>query len=527
MSDVENDLDDEILALAGAGDKKRKRRQGGVKSSTSKKRKADLSDSGIDGPESEEEDPYPLEGKYVDEADRLRLMQLSEVEREEALAARLEEKQRSLDKRLISQMVKEQQGGDIVARAAKRQHTARGSTKEKTKKLDELRAKRKAKDEKHRGSPKRERSLSPVDMDISDGESEDGQITKDEQEEERERKLLGTHKQSPAADEPICIEDLEKCQLTRDKLDKYCMTPWFQEYVQGAWVRFLIGHENGEAIYRICTVTNLRTDAAKPYKINERITNQTLDLKHGKAEKAFLMDKISNGPFLPKEFDRLVKTCNNEDVCLPTKKELEAKAVQMARLPTQPMTENDINIMLARKSELQTVKTTGLTTMERSRLIQERTLAQRRQDYAEVAEIEMKLQQFEEVRIERHVQRDNHAEMLARVNERNRKANLEVVRKAELAEAERKRRERKLGCSGTPQPQDPSARLKTKPRVFNAATPNRSLTPPANAAVTLQAGNTSMTLNVSPVPPSSLSSSLTKTLEASVIDSLEIDLGDF
>ena len=85
----------------------------------------------------------------------------------------------------------------------------------------------------NQGSPKRERSSSPMDMDISDGESEDGQITKDEQEEERERRLLGTHKQPPVVEEPIVLDDLEKCRLTRDNLAKYCMAPWFQEYVQG------------------------------------------------------------------------------------------------------------------------------------------------------------------------------------------------------------------------------------------------------------------------------------------------------
>lgn len=85
------------------------------------------------------------------------------------------------------------------------------------------------------GSPKRERSTSPMDMDISDDESEDGQITKDEQEEERERRLLGNHKQSPVVEEPITMEDLEKCRLTRDTLAKHYLAPWFQDYVQGRY----------------------------------------------------------------------------------------------------------------------------------------------------------------------------------------------------------------------------------------------------------------------------------------------------
>jgi hypothetical protein len=93
---------------------------------------------------------------------------MPEIEREEVIAQRLEELQRIMDKRNLDQMVKAQKGGegDSVAKAAKRlfpglphrpsstssagQHTVRGATKEKSRKLDELKAKRKAKDERKR-----------------------------------------------------------------------------------------------------------------------------------------------------------------------------------------------------------------------------------------------------------------------------------------------------------------------------------------------------------------------------------------
>lgn len=49
-------------------------------------------------------------------------MQMSEIEREEILSQRLEEKQRLKDKRMISQMVKDQRSGESesVSKAAKR-----------------------------------------------------------------------------------------------------------------------------------------------------------------------------------------------------------------------------------------------------------------------------------------------------------------------------------------------------------------------------------------------------------------------
>jgi RNA polymerase-associated protein RTF1 len=108
-----------------------------------------------------------------------------------------------------------------------------------------------------------------MDMEISDDESEDGQISKYEQEEEKDRKLF---KKAPSpVDEPVTMEELEKCRLTRDMLAKYCMAPWFQDYVQSmllahsfnlylhfghiaAWVRYLIGQEDGLPVYRICEI---------------------------------------------------------------------------------------------------------------------------------------------------------------------------------------------------------------------------------------------------------------------------------
>jgi RNA polymerase-associated protein RTF1 len=109
-------------------------------------------------------------------------------------------------------------------------------------------------------------------METSSDEEEDGQISKLEEEEEKDRKLFG---KKDAEDEPITMNDLEKCRLTRDGIAKHCMVPWFEDYVKGmvynmvivlflshsltpgAWVRYLVGmDEHGEAVYRICEVTS-------------------------------------------------------------------------------------------------------------------------------------------------------------------------------------------------------------------------------------------------------------------------------
>jgi RNA polymerase-associated protein RTF1 len=95
----------------------------------------------------------------------------------------------------------------------------------------------------------RERSSSPQDMDISDSESEDGQISKTDQEEERLMGLTGGYDaqrrtrpgaKDDAAEEPCSLAALEACRLTRDAIAKHHIKPWFQDYVTGGLCRFFV-----------------------------------------------------------------------------------------------------------------------------------------------------------------------------------------------------------------------------------------------------------------------------------------------
>ncbi|PPR03365.1 hypothetical protein CVT24_012490 [Panaeolus cyanescens] len=469
-------------------------------------------------------------------ATRKRLLSMTEFQREEILEERMTTRQNILNARELKNMVRQQQqgydAGDSVARAAKRQHTARGATKEKAHKLDELKAKRKAKDEKSKtkgGSPRR--SKSPEDMDISDSDedSEEGMISKVEQEEERLLNLTSGAKRTSGSgkekeeETPATMADLESCRLTRDAIAKHCVKPWFEDYVKGAWVRYLIGQETtGQPVYRICEISNLAPDLVKPYKVNEQIVNQAFELKHGASTKVFNMDKVSNGGFTDREFDRLVKVARAEHVKLPTKQALERKVAQMTALIEQPMTEKDINAMLQRKAQLQaqTKKAGPMSAIEKSRLTQLRDLALKRRDMDEVREIDAKLAE-DAAKAPEPARPADTLDLLAKVNERNRKANLESVRRAEIAEAERKRRERKLAAQNgvSYAPSDPSARLKTIPKTFTP-TGTRLVKPgtPSNTTTTTVSGLEKKT--EAPVRSST-------AFEQSLIESVDIDLGDF
>jgi RNA polymerase-associated protein RTF1 len=128
----------------------------------------------------------------------------------------------------------------------------------------------------------------------------------------------------------------------------------------------------------------------------------------------------------------------------------------------------DIAAMLRRKSQLQGdagKSQANRVTLEKARLVQARTLALRRNDKKEAAMFHAQLAELavESSPAEPEPTEDASA-LLAKVNERNRKANQEAIRRAELQEAERKRRERRLGTPTL----DPNGRLRTVPRMFDS-----------------------------------------------------------
>lgn len=464
---------------------------------------------------------------------------MPEIDREDLLAQRAEEKRTFEESARLNQLVMQQATGDTVSSAAKRKHTQRGATKTKMDKLAELKARRKAKDDrkktgKDKASPKRGGSVSSNDMEISSDE-EDGEINKDEQLEERVRNTF----EKPEVQEQITIADIQPLLLTRDLIAKHYVRPWFEEYVKGCFVRFLIGNENREPVYRLCEVTNLGAEICKPYKVNEQLVNQVFELKHGKYIKLFPMDKVSNTTVTQREFDRLVRVSLHEKTPLPTKRQLEKKKAHIAHLTTQAMTEAELAAMLARRNAIQPNRVSRQQALqERSRLQQERSLAIRREDFQEAAQLEAKLKELDEAAASEAPtapKQPDVNDIFAKINEKNRQRNLEAIRKAEAEQAIKKRLERKAlaSGSGTLTPVDPSARVRTVPKLFKdrasrGGTPSGALTP--NLTPPTKPADGAERSSRSPIPPLSMppaASTAKKTDFETSMMNIEIDLGDF
>jgi len=203
------------------------------------------------------------------------------------------------------------------------------------------------------------------------------------------------------------------------------------------------------------------------------------------------MMKTSCAPFTDREFNRLMRTFEAEKVKPPTKSKLEKKAEQIRAIDSRPRTDAEISQMIARQKELRNQPTHNELYSKRAQLNMQRTLAQKRADRAEVDKLTAEIVEIDEVmKGSAPAATDagtSQLDTLARLNERNRRLNIESMRKAE-AEAARRKREAAHGTK----PLDLSARVRT---VVKTHFDSRAGTPgtPGPAAPAAQASITTAT----------------------------------
>ncbi|KIO24932.1 hypothetical protein M407DRAFT_76345 [Tulasnella calospora MUT 4182] len=459
-------LSDEILALAGENDApvkhSRKRQGSSSKGPSSKRRKHEMTDDSEPDAESDEEQEeleYPLEGKFKDEADREYLLGLPEIKREEILSKRAEDMQKETERRNLERMVKSQTGPggsteDAVAKAAKRKHTGIGASEKKSRGLEALKQKRQLKESRRANKTRdsesptpRRRSSSPS----SDSEDEEGQVHR------RGDDASDLDGVQIKGDEKITLDDLSKARLTRDMLESQCMSDRFDEYVKGAWVRLLVGNDQqGQPVYRLCEVVELQRDTVDPYPLGNKMVNQLIELRHGAQTRAWPMMKISCGAFSQKEFERVMTQMEVDKIKAPSRSKLDKKGEVIRNINSKLLTDAEISAMIARQKELKKKITAGELYSKKAGLNTQRMLASKRGERDEVAKIDAQLAALESSWKPDTPGSSGPEDVLAKINERNRRANLESMRKADLELAKRKRD----AAAGGAVP-DLSARVKT------------------------------------------------------------------
>ena len=500
-----SDLDDDLLALAGADSGpdadmlevplKRSRNDASAnkRARTSDDSETSEKDDGDDDNDEQEEDdyepaegvlaqpesdgagsddeegdselvnPYPLEGKYRDEADRNFLLEMDEIEREQTLFERLQEMDRYNEKKYLQQRMKQQrqQGVEKKMRSSSR-NVEKSSAK--TFKLDKLSELRKQREKKSRR----------VEEDEYRDEAEEGE--KEEKDDDQyepedfkddgdESVVWGSGKShfKPKSFEKATARHINSIRVGRSFLQKYLYYRDFADVVEHTFGKINVGvdRRTRRPIYRAVQIDQVVSHPHKQYKLNNTKTDMYLVVSQNKNQtKEFPLNVFSDNDITPEEYERylaeLVKT--NEQA--PYMDEVTGKAEQIHNLMNSGLTSKDIDEMVQRKKELNCGMRLYDAVYQKSKVMDELRVARQENDTKKVDELMQKLSELE-VMLHKENERlsQTSSNSMSKVNERNRKLNLANIRKAEV-------RSSVLRKSADSHSGDPFSRLKTTTRIF-------------------------------------------------------------
>ena len=236
----------------------------------------DESDSDADGPPApsggggggDYESEYPIEGKYKSYADKAEIMAMTEVEREMLLEERNLEKDRSMQNRLLRQLVSndEQRKKKRSASAADLEEGQRKTSRVRTKlggtrvgetnaALDTLKTRRAEKSERTRRREEdreRRRDRSPSYRDDEDDRDGDSDVEWARPSKSKARSRTPEIRDSAPAE----LADIERVRLSRSRFGQVCFYPGFEQAITGCFVRISIGPapETGQPVYRMAII---------------------------------------------------------------------------------------------------------------------------------------------------------------------------------------------------------------------------------------------------------------------------------
>jgi RNA polymerase-associated protein RTF1 len=202
--------------------------------------------------------PFPLEGKFRSERDRMEIMAMSDLQRESILAERAAENDRRNQDRQLRRMLQAQEkskaadGKKRKAGLADLEDDASRRNKVKSVKSERLesyvrqreqRNQQRRKDEVNRTNGRRSMSAG------SRGTSRDADGDSEPEYDDR----------VPVREDPPTFRDFDLVRIGRSNFSKVCFYPDFQEAINGCFARVSIGADRstGQNIYRMAQIKGM------------------------------------------------------------------------------------------------------------------------------------------------------------------------------------------------------------------------------------------------------------------------------
>ncbi|KAG0658969.1 RNA polymerase-associated protein rtf1 [Monosporozyma unispora] len=499
-----SDIDEDLLALAGADEEeedevllstaKRTKQQD---HSSSKKRRIDIDSDedeeeddynpdvvsagghnhdNSDNEEEEEVNPFPLEGKYKDSADRDQLEAMPEMERETLLFERSQIMRKYQERRLFRERKRQQEiNNNKVSnvRSSGRTTHATGHSDLKSSKLSQLKKQREKKQNKYYSDDEDEYRDDEEEEEEEDN-YEDNYKDDDEEymEDEADYNPLARKSkyEAPSEDEVEWAEDVEresdlndfnKLRIGRSFVAKFCFYPGFNDLIKNCYGRVNVGvnKRSGQPMYRMVKIE--RVFLQKPYNMGKFYTNQYFGVTQGKDRKVFQMNFFSDGLFTQSEYERYLHSLEKANITKPTTYVLNNKSKELVAFVSEPLTEkltDDIvkNRMLFNK------KLSGTNAvLEKTVLKSKLQYARENDNERDIAKYSAQLRNLEK-RIstyEKHHENDQTGtKKLGALTSKNRKLNMDKIRNAEYV----KKEDTPTIDSKT----DPFSRLKTRTKMY-------------------------------------------------------------
>lgn len=346
-----------------------------------------------------------------DEADRIRLARLTELERERELYERCVKREEQMFRWKVRNKLRK----DYMSEVKKRSNSRRLQLKVKPvahkrrRELDLLLEKRNHKKNRDEGVIVKH-------------------ITADDEEDEKEEQVLEiqpsessflskklklkacdvySDDSSSSTDEednknhsePVILvqslPELGTAILTRNQLEDFLDKPIFDQTVIGCFVRVSIGPPlNGQpSIYRLSEIVGLDS-IDEEYQLGSRRTKRLLQLKHGKYQSSFLMSCISNQPVTTSEFSFFLESCQRDAQPLPSLNRISEKEMDIKKATDYVFTERDVELMVQTKR--QAGQKRGSAAYRKVRLIIERDAAIESMDREKARQLEQEIRLIDE-----------------------------------------------------------------------------------------------------------------------------------
>ena len=493
-----SDLEDDLLALAGGDDdfqsesdsetvapSKRSKsvdvnEEDDEDEVLSKKRRVDTSDVEAAYEEDEEEEeeeeeeedddeqddlvnPYPLEGKYKNEQDREDLESMDEIQREQILFERTQEMERYNEKKYLQQRMKQQKKLKTAAPAkgSRSSNRTKDSTNKSSKrdKLSELRKQREQK------SQRQTRKYDDYEED-EDEDDEDEELLRDDEEDYDEDIVSwgGASRSKPRRSTELAkVENINKISVGRSKLSKYCFYSDFSEVIVDCYAKVNLGIDkrSRKPLYRMVKIIDVESRPEKAYKLNTFMCDLFLVVSQNKKQtKDFPLSIFSDSSISHEEFDRYLHELEKTGETIDYVDDVNDKYDQLQAFFNRGLSDKDVNEMISRKQKLQgRDELSGYDAVTRkARLMDELKIAKQQANPQKAREIIDKLKKLDSMLLNQTTHNPSlSANVMSKVNERNRKLNLTNIRKAEI-----KSRNTATVTDGG----DPFSRLKTTTRIF-------------------------------------------------------------